>query len=122
MIGLEADILLEPVRRDSGPGIAAGAAFAQARNVERDGRHDLRPRRLASVEEQAEGPRQLFAAVVLQSPDRLGERSKGVPYAPQNVLATLYHVLGIDPGMTFLDYNGRPQYLLEDRDKIAELV
>ena len=28
-IGLEADILLEPMRRDSGPAIAAGAAFAQ---------------------------------------------------------------------------------------------
>src|ERR1700744_3116363 len=31
-IGLEADILLEPVRRDSGPAIAAGAAFAEARD------------------------------------------------------------------------------------------
>ena len=30
-IGLEADILLEPMRRDSGPAIAAGAAFAQTR-------------------------------------------------------------------------------------------
>src|SRR3979490_810638 len=29
-IGLEADILLEPMRRDSGPAIGAGAAFAQA--------------------------------------------------------------------------------------------
>src|ERR1700755_3608433 len=28
---LEADVLLEPVRRDSGPAIAAGAAFAQGR-------------------------------------------------------------------------------------------
>ncbi|ABD89759.1 mannose-1-phosphate guanylyltransferase/mannose-6-phosphate isomerase [Rhodopseudomonas palustris] len=28
-IGLEADVLLEPARRDSGPAIAAGAAFAQ---------------------------------------------------------------------------------------------
>jgi mannose-1-phosphate guanylyltransferase / mannose-6-phosphate isomerase len=28
-IGFEADILLEPMRRDSGPAIAAGAAFAQ---------------------------------------------------------------------------------------------
>src|ERR1700676_5548098 len=28
-IGLEADVLLEPMRRDSGPAIAAGAAFAQ---------------------------------------------------------------------------------------------
>jgi mannose-1-phosphate guanylyltransferase/mannose-6-phosphate isomerase len=30
-IGLEADVLLEPARRDSGPAIAAGAAFAHAR-------------------------------------------------------------------------------------------
>jgi mannose-1-phosphate guanylyltransferase / mannose-6-phosphate isomerase len=30
-IGLEADILLEPMRRDSGPAIAAGAAFAESR-------------------------------------------------------------------------------------------
>jgi mannose-1-phosphate guanylyltransferase/mannose-6-phosphate isomerase len=31
-IGLEADILLEPVRRDSGPAIAAGAVFAEMRD------------------------------------------------------------------------------------------
>ena len=31
-IGREADILLEPMRRDSGPAIAAGAAFAQTRD------------------------------------------------------------------------------------------
>ncbi len=30
-IGFEADILLEPMRRDSGPAIAAGAAFAESR-------------------------------------------------------------------------------------------
>jgi len=33
-IGLEADVLLEPMRRDSGPAIAAGTAFAQARDRE----------------------------------------------------------------------------------------
>ena len=33
-IGLEADILLEPARRDSGPAIAAGAAFALTRDAE----------------------------------------------------------------------------------------
>jgi mannose-1-phosphate guanylyltransferase / mannose-6-phosphate isomerase len=33
-IGLEADVLLEPMRRDSGPAIAAGAAFAQTRDSE----------------------------------------------------------------------------------------
>ncbi|WP_315759585.1 MULTISPECIES: mannose-1-phosphate guanylyltransferase/mannose-6-phosphate isomerase [unclassified Bradyrhizobium] len=31
-IGIEADVLLEPMRRDSGPAIAAGAAFAQSRH------------------------------------------------------------------------------------------
>ncbi|MGJ5221989.1 mannose-1-phosphate guanylyltransferase/mannose-6-phosphate isomerase, partial [Bradyrhizobium oligotrophicum] len=31
-IGIEADVLLEPMRRDSGPAIAAGAAFAQSRD------------------------------------------------------------------------------------------
>jgi mannose-1-phosphate guanylyltransferase / mannose-6-phosphate isomerase len=31
-IGYEADVLLEPMRRDSGPAIAAGAAFAQVRD------------------------------------------------------------------------------------------
>src|ERR1700683_3241684 len=30
-IGVEADIMLEPIRRDSGPAIAAGAAFAVKR-------------------------------------------------------------------------------------------
>ncbi len=33
-IGGEADVLLEPMRRDSGPAIAAGAAFAHSRDVE----------------------------------------------------------------------------------------
>ncbi len=33
-IGIEADVLLEPMRRDSGPAIVAGAAFAQARDGE----------------------------------------------------------------------------------------
>src|SRR5664280_2006160 len=33
-IGLDADVLLEPMRRDSGPAIAAGAAFAQIRDGE----------------------------------------------------------------------------------------
>src|ERR1700712_1408389 len=33
-IGFEADVLLEPMRRDSGPAIAAGAVFAQSRDSE----------------------------------------------------------------------------------------
>jgi len=33
-LGIEADVLLEPARRDSGPAIAAGAAFARMRDPE----------------------------------------------------------------------------------------
>ena len=37
------------------------------------------------------------------------------------MLATLYHVLGIDPATTLPDHTGRPMYLLDDRDRITEL-
>jgi len=43
-------------------------------------------------------------------------------YTPQNILATLYHVLGIDPSATILDHNGRPQFLLDDRDPVKDLI
>jgi hypothetical protein len=50
------------------------------------------------------------------------ERSRGIPYTPANLLATLYRVLGIDLALTLPDYNGRPMYLLDDRRVIEELV
>ena len=50
-----------------------------------------------------------------------GGRARGRAYTPQNLLATLYHLFGIDPSMTFPDHPGRPQYLLDDRSKIEEL-
>jgi uncharacterized protein (DUF1501 family) len=40
----------------------------------------------------------------------------------QNILATFYHLLGIDPATTLPDHNGRPQYLLDECDRIADLV
>jgi hypothetical protein len=43
-------------------------------------------------------------------------------YTPQNILATLYHVLGIDPSATIPDHNGRPQYLLHDCEPVKELI
>jgi hypothetical protein len=52
-----------------------------------------------------------------------GEAPVGRPYTPKDVLATLYHVLGIDPGATTIpDFSGRPRYLLEDCRKISELL
>jgi hypothetical protein len=43
------------------------------------------------------------------------------PYTPQNVLATLYRHLGIDPTKTLVDYSGRPHPLLEQSTPIKEL-
>jgi uncharacterized protein (DUF1501 family) len=59
---------------------------------------------------------------VVGATDRRGERAVTRRYTAQNLLATLYRVLGIDAGQTFLDHLGRPQYLLDDRDPIAELL
>lgn len=70
----------------------------------------------------------LFAGGGLQMGQYVGETNARAEapitraYNPQNVLATLYHVLGIDPGTTVPDTGGRPVYLLDDRDPIAELV
>ncbi|MEX1096110.1 MAG: DUF1501 domain-containing protein [Planctomycetales bacterium] len=59
---------------------------------------------------------------VVGATDSRGGRPITAPYTPQNVLATLYHVLGIDPSLTLPDLQGRPMYLLDDRRKIDELV
>jgi uncharacterized protein (DUF1501 family) len=59
---------------------------------------------------------------VVGETDARGERATGKPYTPQNVLATIYHILGIDPARTFLDYQGRPIHLLDDRERIQELI
>jgi hypothetical protein len=59
---------------------------------------------------------------VIGATDRHGGSAVARGYTVQNLLATMYRVLGIDPARTFLDHLGRPQYLLDDRDTIAELV
>ena len=59
---------------------------------------------------------------VIGETDALAERAKGKPYTPQNVLATIYHILGIDPSRAFPDYQGRPVHLLDDREPIRELL
>jgi uncharacterized protein (DUF1501 family) len=59
---------------------------------------------------------------VLGATDTRDERAVGKPIRIQNVLGTLYHVLGIDPATTFRDYHGRPQYVLEDREPVTGLL
>lgn len=57
------------------------------------------------------------------STNRLGERAELRPCHFQEVMATLYHSLGIDVSKaTINDPAGRPQYLLEMQQPIRELV
>jgi hypothetical protein len=59
---------------------------------------------------------------IIGETDNRGEKVIGSPIQIQNVLATLYHVLGIDPATTLRDYRGRPQYVLEHRDPVPGLI
>lgn len=60
---------------------------------------------------------------VIGSTNHLGEVPQDRPVHYQNVFATLYRQLGIDSHhATILDRAGRPQYLLDHREAIAELI
>lgn len=60
---------------------------------------------------------------VIGSTNRLGEVPQDRPVHYQEVFATLYHRLGIDPATaTIPDQAGRPQYLLDQREPIRELI
>ena len=54
---------------------------------------------------------------------RKGEEPVQRPVHIQNVFHTVYHLLGIDSDtVTLTDPNGRPQYLVDDRKLITELL
>jgi uncharacterized protein (DUF1501 family) len=59
---------------------------------------------------------------VVGETDSKAERPRSRAVSAQNVLGTLYHVLGIDPEQTLPDFTGRPRRLLDDDEPIAELV
>jgi uncharacterized protein (DUF1501 family) len=59
---------------------------------------------------------------VIGATDRQGARVVSRPVSFQDVLATLYRALGIDPATTLTDPTGRPQHLLERGEPIRELV
>ncbi len=44
------------------------------------------------------------------------------PLLPADVLATIYHVLGIDPQTSFLDFTGRPVPLVDNGKPIREII
>jgi hypothetical protein len=50
------------------------------------------------------------------------EVPKSRPITPQDLMATIFHVLGIDRKVQFKDPSGRPTYMIEHGEPIAELV
>jgi hypothetical protein len=58
---------------------------------------------------------------VIGKTDSRAERSANGLITFQSILATIYGVLGVDPGVTLPDFNGRPQYLLDQPEGIREL-
>jgi len=59
---------------------------------------------------------------VIGETDSRAERSKSGTMSFQNVLATIYGVLGVDVNTLLPDFTGRPQSLLDDTAPIRELV
>ena len=59
---------------------------------------------------------------VIGATDARAERVVSRVYSHHNVLATVYHLFGIDPALTFLDQLGRARPILDDPKPIAELV
>ncbi|MBI3862837.1 MAG: DUF1501 domain-containing protein, partial [Planctomycetia bacterium] len=54
--------------------------------------------------------------------DSQAGQSKVRPYTPANILANMYHHLGIDPATTIPDFRKRPMYVLDDREPVHELL
>jgi len=59
---------------------------------------------------------------VVGETDSRAERSKSGNISFQNVISTIYGVLGVDVNAQLADFNGRPQNLLDDTRPIRELV
>ena len=59
---------------------------------------------------------------VIGETDSRAERSVNGKITFQNVMSTIYHVLGVNLDIKLPDFNGRPQHLLDDRTQIRELV
>ncbi len=60
---------------------------------------------------------------VIGSTNRLGEQPTDRPVHLQEIVATLYQHMGVDPRFTTLiDNNGRPQYLVDHNAVVKELI
>lgn len=59
---------------------------------------------------------------IVGATNRLGETPIDRPLEPSDVHATIYHVLGIDPSVSFLNHAGRPVPAIDKGEIIRELL
>ncbi|MBI4607202.1 MAG: DUF1501 domain-containing protein [Planctomycetes bacterium] len=59
---------------------------------------------------------------IVGSTNRLGEAPKDRPVKPADIHATIYHVLGVDPSVSFLHPSGRPVAAVDGGKVIEELL
>jgi len=59
---------------------------------------------------------------VVGSTDRKGYAALDRVLAPENLISTIYHKLGIDPGQILYTPQGRPTHLVSDPTPIRELI
>jgi Protein of unknown function (DUF1501) len=59
---------------------------------------------------------------IVGSTNRLGEAPKDRPITAGDIHATIYHVLGVDPHVSFLNHAGRPVPAIDQGEAIRELV
>ena len=64
----------------------------------------------------------LARGTVLGATDRVAGEVTDCPVAYADVVATLYHQLGIDPQTMIHDRTGRPHVLMDQGEVIRELV
>jgi uncharacterized protein (DUF1501 family) len=60
--------------------------------------------------------------VVVGATNSKAERPADRPLLPADLLATIYHQMGIDPSLTFKDHTGRPIAILDEGKPISELL
>jgi uncharacterized protein (DUF1501 family) len=54
--------------------------------------------------------------------DKIADSVAERPVSPKDILATTYHLLGIDPGLMLTDRTGRPMPLLSEGAVIPEVL
>jgi uncharacterized protein (DUF1501 family) len=64
----------------------------------------------------------LKGGVVVGASDRLGENPAERPLRPGDIHHTIFHVLGVDPTLSFLNHSGRPIPVIDHGEIIRELV